>query len=161
MDAPYVREETVEAARDAAFEFYEAVLRTVQARGLHHELQAGFDVCRERGRGRFDLNLAVPPAARRGEVRGALADFVDGTADWKPVLRKILGTDKPELIAAGVFLSMPGAEAQNYHMDGVHLNLRNHAPPQRGERLRASGGPDPSGLGLERADGCSARARTY
>ena len=25
MDAPYVREETVEAARDAAFEFYEAV----------------------------------------------------------------------------------------------------------------------------------------
>ena len=35
----------------------------------------------------------------------------------------------PELIAAGVFLSMPGAEAQNYHTDGVHLNLRNHAPP--------------------------------
>ena len=45
------------------------------------------------------------------------------------MLRKILGTDKPELIAAGVFLSMPGAEAQNYHTDGVHLNLRNHAPP--------------------------------
>ena len=129
MDAPYVREETVEAARDAAFEFYEAVLRTVQARGLHHELQAGFDVCRERGRGRFDLNPPCLPQRDEAKFEGPFADFVDGSADWKPVLRKILGTDKPELIAAGVFLSMPGAEAQNYHTDGVHLNLRNHAPP--------------------------------
>jgi hypothetical protein len=129
MPAPYVSEATVDAAHDAAISFYEAVLRTVRARGLHHELQAGFDVCRERGRGRFDMNPPCLPQRDETLFEGPFAELVHGEADWKPVLRKILNCDAPELIASGVFLSLPGAEAQTYHTDGVHLNLRQHAAP--------------------------------
>ena len=110
----YAPRDVVEAARDSVYEFYEAVLRTVRARGLVHELAAGFDVARERGRGRFDLN---PPFLPQRDERGFSTKFealVADDADWKPVLKAVLGTDDVELIASGVFLAMPGAETQAY-----------------------------------------------
>lgn len=44
-----------------------------------------------------------------------------------PVVRQILGKDVA-LIHKGMFLSLPGAETQEYHQDGVHLNTQYQKP---------------------------------
>ena len=44
-----------------------------------------------------------------------------------PVVRQILGKDVA-LIHKGMFLSLPGAEMQEYHQDGVHLNKQYQKP---------------------------------
>ena len=46
---------------------------------------------------------------------------------WMPVVRQILGKDVV-LIHKGIFLSMPGAETQNYHQDGLHLTTQYQRP---------------------------------
>lgn len=46
---------------------------------------------------------------------------------WMPVVRQILGKDVV-LIHKGIFLSLPGAETQNYHQDGLHLTTQYQRP---------------------------------
>mmetsp|Transcript_33653 Transcript_33653/g.69993 ORF Transcript_33653/g.69993 Transcript_33653/m.69993 type:complete len:251 (+) Transcript_33653:102-854(+) len=96
---------------------YDSVIATVKARALHRELEDGFDVLRERGRGRFDMEL---PAFDEPAFN-FLTDLK--RAPWMPVVRTILGKDVV-LIHKGMFLSMPGADHQQYHQDGVHLSTQ-------------------------------------
>ena len=46
---------------------------------------------------------------------------------WMPVVRQILGKDVV-LIHKGIFLSLPGAETQSYHQDGLHLTTQYQRP---------------------------------
>ena len=96
-------------------------MRTVQARDLVRELADGFDVLRERGRGRFDMTL---PAFDTPEF-DFLTDFKK--TPWMPIVKTILGDDIV-LIHKGCFLSMPDAEVQVYHQDGVHLTTQTQRP---------------------------------
>jgi hypothetical protein len=48
-------------------------------------------------------------------------------APWMPIVNTILGDDVV-LIHKGCFLSLPGAEAQEYHQDGVHLTTQTQRP---------------------------------
>ena len=105
----------------ACIEHYEKVMFTVKARSLHHELSDGFDVLRERGRGRYDMEL---PAFETPEF-SFLTD--PKKAAWMPIIHKILGEDA-QLVHKGCFLSLPGSETQVYHQDGLHLNKKNRKP---------------------------------
>ena len=102
-------------------EHYEAVMRTVKGRNLLQELEDGFDVMRERGRGRFDMTL---PCFDEPQF-----DFLTdpNKTPWMPVVHAILGDDAV-LVHKGCFLSLPGAEKQVYHQDGVHLNNQTQRP---------------------------------
>ena len=130
MEAPYLTRDEVGALRAATFGFYEDVMRTVTARSLHHDLAVGFDVFRERGRGRFDMNppfLHGADEAKFDALVGRAA--VKADANWRPVVDEVLSGKAARLIAAGIFMSLPGAESQDYHTDGVHLDKRRHALP--------------------------------
>ncbi|KAL7535365.1 hypothetical protein ACHAXR_006445 [Thalassiosira sp. AJA248-18] len=105
----------------ACIEHYENVMHTVKARSLHHELSDGFDVFRERGRGRYDMELPLFDM----EAFSFLTD--PRKASWMPIVHKILGDDAT-LVHKGCFLSLPGSETQVYHQDGVHLNKKTHKP---------------------------------
>jgi hypothetical protein len=105
----------------ACIDHYEKVMHTVKARSLHHELQDGFDVMRERGRGRYDMELD----AFDTDAFSFLTD--PRKAAWMPIVHKILGDDAL-LVHKGCFLSLPGSETQVYHQDGVHLNKKVHKP---------------------------------
>lgn len=111
----------IDACNVAVKEHYDKVMYTVKARNLFFELADGFDVLRERGRGRFDMELDAfdTPAF----------DFLTdlNKAAWMPIVRKILGDDAI-LVHKGAFLSTPGAETQIYHQDGVHLNKKIQKP---------------------------------
>ena len=111
----------IELCYEASLDHYDSVIATVQARDLTREFQDGFDVLRERGKGRFDMEL---PAFDRPEF-----SFITNLkkTPWMPVVRQILGKDAV-LIHKGVFISMPGAETQNYHQDGVHLTTQYQKP---------------------------------
>lgn len=105
----------------ACIDHYESVMRTVKARSLHHELADGFDVLRERGRGRFDMELSqfdTPEYSFLTDPR---------KAPWMPIVKQILGDDAT-LVHKGCFMSLPGSETQVYHQDGVHLNKKTHKP---------------------------------
>mmetsp|Transcript_30071 Transcript_30071/g.89361 ORF Transcript_30071/g.89361 Transcript_30071/m.89361 type:complete len:951 (-) Transcript_30071:1405-4257(-) len=106
---------------DAVLGHYDAVMRTVRARNLHFELADGFDVLRERGRGRFDMELE--------QFDGSEFSFLTDPAKaaWMPVVRKILGDDAL-LVHKGAFLSLPGSDIQVYHQDGVHLTTKRQLP---------------------------------
>ena len=105
----------------ASLDHYEKVMNTVRARSLHHELADGFDVFRERGRGRYDMELPIFDT-------DAFSFLTDAKkAAWMPIVHKILGEDAL-LIHKGCFLSLPGAETQVYHQDGLHLNKKTHKP---------------------------------
>lgn len=105
----------------ATIEHFEKVMNTVKARALHAELADGFDLLRERGRGRYDMELP----AFDGPNFQFLTDLAQ--APWMPVVKQILG-EEVALIHKGVFLSMPGAEAQDYHQDGPHLSTKVQRP---------------------------------
>jgi ectoine hydroxylase-related dioxygenase (phytanoyl-CoA dioxygenase family) len=94
---------------------------TVKARSLHHELSDGFDVLRERGKGRYDMELPEFDT----EEYSFLTDSKN--AAWMPIIHKILGDDAI-LVHKGCFLSLPGSETQVYHQDGVHLNKNFQKP---------------------------------
>jgi hypothetical protein len=111
----------ISLCHDACMEHFETVMRTVKNRELARELTDGFDVLRERGRGRFDMEL---PAFDTKSF-DFLNDFKK--TPWMPVVRAILGQDVV-LIHKGCFLSLPGAGAQEYHQDGVHLNKQSQQP---------------------------------
>lgn len=111
----------IKLCHDACVDHYEQVMRTVRVRDLVRELQGGFDLFRERGRGRFDMEL---PQFDTREFN-FLTDLKK--APWMPVVKEILGKDVC-LIHKGIFLAMPGAEKQNYHQDGVHLTSQYQKP---------------------------------
>jgi hypothetical protein len=106
---------------DACMDHFDTVMRTVKTRDLARELADGFDVLRERGRGRFDMEL---PAFDTPSF-----DFLHNfkKTPWMPVVQAILGEDVV-LIHKGCFLSLPGAGAQVYHQDGLHLNKQTQQP---------------------------------
>jgi hypothetical protein len=106
---------------NACMEHYETVMRTVKTRDLSRELADGFDVLRERGHGRFDMEI---PAFETPEY-----DFLNSfeKTSWMPIVRSILGEDVV-LIHKGAFMSLPGAGAQVYHQDGVHLTTQTQRP---------------------------------
>jgi len=106
----------------ACMDHYNTVMRTVNSRDLHRELQDGFDVFRERGFGRYDMELPVFEDAKEF---GFLTDMKK--APWMPVVKAILGRDAI-LIHKGCFLSMPGSAPQVYHQDGVHLTTQAQRP---------------------------------
>jgi len=102
---------------NAVMDHYEQVMHTVKAKALHSELADGFDVFRERGRGRYDMTMD----AFNTPEYSFLEDL--SKVAWMPVVKKILGDDAT-LVHKGAFLSIPGAETQVYHQDGVHLNKK-------------------------------------
>ena len=116
-----LKQKQIDQCHDACMEHYETVMRTVKARDLAKELADGFDVLRERGHGRFDMELSAfdTPAFE------FLNDF-DKTP-WMPIVRAVLGDDIV-LIHKGCFLSLPGADTQIYHQDGVHLTTQTQRP---------------------------------
>ena len=116
-----LQQEQIELCYEASLDHYDSVISTVKARDLTREFEDGFDVLRERGKGRFDMEL---PAFDQPEF-----SFITNLkkTPWMPVVRQILGKDVV-LIHKGVFLSMPGAETQNYHQDGVHLTTQYQKP---------------------------------
>ena len=111
----------IDMCYEAAMDHYDKVMYTVKARALFSELADGFDVLRERGRGRYDMEL---PAFESPAF--SFLTSLDAAA-WMPLVRQILGDDVT-LIHKGVFLSMPGAEHQVYHQDGPHLNSKVQRP---------------------------------
>jgi len=116
-----LQQKQMDLCHDACQEHYEAVIRTVKARDLARELADGFDLLRERGRGRFDM---VIPA-----FDTASFDFLNNfdKTPWMPIVRAILGDDVI-LIHKGCFISLPGADTQVYHQDGVHLTTQSQRP---------------------------------
>lgn len=111
----------IDMCYNAIMDHYEKVMYTVKAKALYSELADGFDVFRERGRGRFDMTLE---AFDKPEF-SFLTDLTK--AAWMPIVKKILGDDAA-LVHKGAFLSTPGAETQIYHQDGVHLNKKYQKP---------------------------------
>ena len=116
-----LNEQQVKLCHDAGMDHFNQVMVTVKARGLVRELQDGFDLLRERGRGRYDMEL---PTFDTPEFR-FLTDLKK--APWMPIVREILGKDVA-LIHKGMFLSLPGAERQDYHQDGPHLTTQFQKP---------------------------------
>jgi hypothetical protein len=113
--------EQVKRCYDAGLEHYDRIFETVRARDLWRELQDGFDLLRERGRGRFDMEL---PVFETPEF-----EFLTSIkkAPWMSIVREILGKDVV-LIHKGIFLSLPGSARQDYHQDGVHLTTQYQKP---------------------------------
>lgn len=113
--------EQIRMCYEAAIDHFDKVMYTVKARALFAELADGFDLLRERGRGRFDMEL---PAFDEPRFQ-FLTDFAK--TPWMGVVKQILGEDVV-LIHKGVFLSNPGADAQEYHQDGPHLTTQCQRP---------------------------------
>jgi len=113
--------EQIEMCHNAVMNHFELVMNTVKARALYSELQDGFDVLRERGRGRYDMELPVFDNPKFS----FLTDLQQ--AAWMPIVREVLGEDVI-LIHKGAFLSMPGAETQEYHQDGPHISTHSQRP---------------------------------
>jgi hypothetical protein len=68
-------------------EHFDQIMRTVQARDLVRELHDGFDLLRERGRFRYDMELPAfdtPMFAFLSDVK---------KAPWMPIVRELLGKD--------------------------------------------------------------------
>jgi Phytanoyl-CoA dioxygenase (PhyH) len=116
-----LNESQIKMCYDAGVEHYDQIMRTVTARDLFRELQDGFDLLRERGKGRWDMNLP--------EFDLPLYNFLNDTkkSPWMPIVKEILGKDVV-LIHKGIFLSMPGSSKQVYHQDGPHLTMQYQKP---------------------------------
>lgn len=116
-----LNEQQIQLCYDAGMEHYDQIMRTVSARDLFRELEDGFDLLRERGKGRWDMNLP--------EFDTSSYAFLNDTkkSPWMPVVREILGKDVV-LIHKGIFLSMPGSSKQVYHQDGPHLTTQYQKP---------------------------------
>lgn len=151
-------EKQVELCYDAVMEHYSRVMHTVRVRELQDELRDGFDVFRERGRNRFDMEIDSL------NNFGFLTSLEEEKAPWLELVRIVLSNDvkkeekkkqakvctenetlgnekfgpdpstetqkriEIELVHKGSFLSLPGAEAQVYHQDGLHLTTKTQRP---------------------------------
>lgn len=111
----------IDLCYNAIISWYEKVSYTIKARALHSELADGFDVFRERGSGRYDMQV---PLFDNEQFR-FLTDIKN--AAWMPVVKKILGEDAT-IVHKGAFLSMPGSATQIYHQDGPHLTTKVQRP---------------------------------
>ncbi len=111
----------IDLCYNAIISWYEKVSYTIKARALHSELADGFDVFRERGSGRYDMQVPLFDT----EQFSFLTD-IKNTA-WMPVVKKILGEDAT-IVHKGAFLSMPGSVTQIYHQDGPHLTTKVQRP---------------------------------
>jgi hypothetical protein len=116
-----LNEEQINLCYEESVEHFDQIMRTVKARDLSRELQDGFDLLRERGRGRYDMELP----AFETPAFGFLTDLKK--TPWMPIVKEILG-DEAALIHKGVFLSLQGAETQVYHQDGPHLTTQYQKP---------------------------------
>ena len=116
-----LNDDQIQLCFNAGMEHFDQIMRTVKARDLHRELQDGFDLLRERGRGRYDMEIP----AFDDSLFSFLTDIKK--APWMPLVREILGKDVV-LIHKGMFLSLPGAERQVYHQDGLHLTTQYQKP---------------------------------
>jgi len=103
----------VDLCFSASTDHFERVMYTVKARALYHELNEGFDLLRERGKGRFDMEIPAFDSPK-------FSFLTSKRAPWISAVRQILGKDA-NLVHKGCFLSLPGSAAQVYHQDGVHL----------------------------------------
>lgn len=110
----------ISSCLEASTDHYRKVMHTVAARALHSELADGFDVLRERGRGRYDMELPVFDSPE-------FQFLTDDGAPWCDIVRAVLGEDV-HLVHKGVFMSFPGAETQVYHQDGPHLSYKRQKP---------------------------------
>ena len=110
-----------EICHSTCLKHYDSVMYTVKARCLHAELDHGFDVLRERGRGRYDMEIS------EFDTMQELSILTDENAPWMPIVRTILG-EGAMLIHKGCFLSLPGSETQVYHQDGIHLSNTQQRP---------------------------------
>ena len=115
-----LNQQQIKTCYSACIEHYERVMLTVKARSLHHELADGFDVLRERGKGRYDMEI---PQFDTEEY----SFLTVKNAAWMPIVHKILGDDAI-LVHKGCFLSLPGSESQVYHQDGLHLHKKCQKP---------------------------------
>ena len=116
-----LNQQQVNLCYDESVNHFNQIMKTVKARDLTRELQDGFDLLRERGRGRYDMEL---PAFDTSAFN-FLTDLKK--APWMPVVKEILGSDVV-LIHKGVFLSLQDAEPQVYHQDGPHLTTQYQKP---------------------------------
>ena len=116
-----LKPEQINQCYEACMEHYDSVMRTVKNRDLARELADGFDVLRERGHGRFDMEI---PAFDTPDF--SFLNSFEKTS-WMPIVHAILGDDVV-LIHKGAFMSLPGAGAQVYHQDGVHLTTQTQRP---------------------------------
>lgn len=116
-----LNEDQIKMCYEACVTHYEQIMRTVRVRDLERELQGGFDLFRERGRGRFDMELPIFETIQFG----FLTDLKK--APWMTVVKEILGNEVC-LIHKGIFLAMPDAEKQSYHQDGIHLTSQYQKP---------------------------------
>lgn len=117
-----LNDKQVKLCYDAGLEHYDQIIRTVTARDLQQELQDGFDLLRERGKGRFDMEL---PIFDNDIQFSFLTDIKK--SPWMPIVHQILGQDVV-LIHKGIFISMPGSGKQDYHQDGLHLTRSYQKP---------------------------------
>lgn len=92
-------QEQVQLCYKAGMDHYDQIMHTVKARDLSRELQDGFDMLRERGRGRFDMELNAFE-----EPTFSFFNVVQ-KAPWMPIVKTILGKEVV-LIHKGIFLSM-------------------------------------------------------
>jgi hypothetical protein len=113
--------EQIQCAYDAGLDHFDTVIATVKAKDLVREFQDGFDVLRERGKGRYDMELPVFDTPEFSFLTNPKK------TPWMSVVRQILGKDAV-LIHKGMFLSLPGAVTQNYHQDGPHLTMQYQKP---------------------------------
>jgi len=115
--------EQIDLCYSTCVSHYETVMNTVRARALHHELvDGGFDLLRERGRGRYDMTMPLFDECPSFQFLWSQNAF------WMPVVREILGCEQVTLVHKGCFLALPGAEVQVYHQDGLHLNEKVQKP---------------------------------
>jgi len=106
---------------NAGVKHFNQIMQTVKSRDLQRQLEQGFDLLRQRGRGRYDMELP----AFDSKAFAFLTDLKK--APWMPIVREILGPTV-SLIHKGIFLSLPDAETQDYHQDGPHLSSQTHKP---------------------------------
>ena len=123
--------ETLGKVQKAVAEHYGAKLEearaeriTLKGKGKDHKLKPGeeetLDGFNQRPGGRVDMVLDSLP-----EVVAAGANW-----PWAPVVRAILGKNA-SLNYTGCVVSRPGDTVQNWHIDGVHTNLEEHAAADR------------------------------
>eukprot|EP01043_Picozoa_sp_COSAG02_P042018 COSAG02_NODE_3535_length_6595_cov_5.502771_3_plen_733_part_00 len=108
----------VEQAHEAAVDWYQGVIRTVNQLQLQQELAIGFTQFKLRAEGRYDMQV---PELEAMPCFGA-------EAPWLPLVKEILGPDAKR-IHLGVMLSLPGSAVQNWHSDGDHLSETVLHPP--------------------------------
>lgn len=115
--------EEINSYYDACIDFHNHVTQIVKDRGLHDQLDEGFNRYRTRGDGRVEMQ---PPFMDSDKY-----SYLTENAPWMPLVTSILGD--VQIVHKGCFLALPRQnghhrEHQKYHQDGIHLDSVNHMP---------------------------------